>query len=319
VRLGGGGRISADTSGLGTGGSIAVRVGDLQISGTLGDDSSGIFSGSTATGAGGAGGRVQVRATTLRLTDLGSIAATSASRGAGGSIAVQARKLTLDRGATIEASATGPGVAGSVSIDVEQPLELRGGSAVRTTSAVSDAGTVAITSASDINLLDSTVAVSALVGNAGQISLRAPDTISLRNSSVVAEAGLNGGNVFIDPEFVLIDHSRISANAILGAGGNILIIADSFLASSSSVTASSEASVQGSVQIQSLIVDLSGALVLLPTSLVDVSTQLREQCARRLGMDFSSFLVLGRGGTERTPDEPLTADGEAGPQPKARP
>ena len=310
MRLGAGGRISADTSGLGAGGSVAVRVGDLQISGQVQGDSSGIFSGSSATGPGGPGGRVLVRANTLRLTDLGSIAATSASSGAGGSVAVQATKLTLDRGATIEASATGPGVAGSVSITVQQPLELRGGSAVRTTSAVSDAGTVAITSASEINLLDSTVAVSALVGNAGQVSLIAPGTISLRHSSVVAEAGLNGGNVFIDPEFVLLDHSRISANAILGAGGNILIITDSFLASSSSVTASSEASVQGSVLIESLNVDLSGALVILSSSLVDVSTQLREQCARRLGMDFSSFLVLGRGGTEPTPDEPLTADGQ---------
>ncbi|MGB8166391.1 MAG: hypothetical protein WCF18_02800 [Chthoniobacteraceae bacterium] len=307
VRLLSGGRISADTSGLGTGGSVKVRVGNLSISGLAGDKSSGIFSGSNATGIGGPGGTVQVRATTLRLTDLGSIAATSASSGAGGSVAVQATRLTLDHGATIAASATGPGVAGSVSIAVQQPLELRGGSAVRTTSTVSSAGTVEITSASDINLFDSTVAVSALVGNAGSVSLIAPGTISLRNSSVVAEAGLNGGNVFIDPEFVILDHSRISANAILGAGGNILIITDSFLSSSSSVTASSEANVQGSVQIQSLNVDLSGALVVLSSSLVDVSTQLREQCARRLGMDFSSFLVLGRGGTEQTPDEAAVA------------
>lgn len=314
LRLLGGGRISADTSGVGVGGSVSVRAGDLRISGQAGDESSGIFSGSSATGEGGPGGRVQVGATTLRLTDRGSIAATSSSTGEGGSVTVDATRLTLDSAATIEASATGPGMAGSVSINVKQPLELRGGSAVRTTSTVSDAGTVAITSASDIYLTDSTVAVSALVGNAGQISLRAPGTISLYYSAVVAEAGLNGGNVFIDPEFVLLDHSRISANAILGAGGNILIIADNFLASSSSVTASSEASVQGSVLIQSLIVDLSGALVMLPSSLVDVSTQLREQCARRLGLDFSSFLVLGRAGTERTPDEPVTSGGESDPR-----
>jgi filamentous hemagglutinin family protein len=307
VRLLGGGRISADTSGLGAGGSVVVRTGDLSISGRAATQSSGIFSGSSATGDGGAGGRVQVQANTLRLFDRGSIAATSASSGEGGSVTVKARQLTLDSGATIEASATGDGMAGSVAITVQQPLKLRGGSAVRTTSAISDAGTVAITSATDIHLTDSTVAVSALVGNAGQVSLLAAGTIYLLNSSVVAEAGLNGGNVFIDPEFVLLDHSRISANAILGAGGNILIITDTFLASSSAVTASSEASVQGSVQIESLNVDLSGALVLLPTSLVDVSTQLREQCARRLGMDFSSFLVLGRGGTEQTPEDPLPA------------
>ncbi len=313
MRLVGAGRISADTSGLGAGGSIAVRVGDLVISGRDGEQSSGIFSGSSATGEGGRGGTVLVRAETLSLTDLGSIAATSASTGAGGSVVVQATKLTLDRGATIEASATGAGIAGSVAITVQQPLELRSGAAVRTTSTVSDAGTVAITSASDINLLDSTVAVSALVGNAGSVSLIAPGTISLRNSSVVAEAGLNGGNVFIDPEFVILEYSRISANAILGAGGNILIIADNFLYTSSSVTASSEASTPGNVEVKAIYGDLSGALVVLSSSFVDVSTQLREQCARRLGQDFSSFLVLGRGATEQTPDEPLPSGSETGP------
>lgn len=306
-----GGRISADTSGLGAGGNIEVNAGTLRISGVTGRRESGIFSESTGTGDGGPGGRVQVRASMLRLADFGSIAATSESGGEGGSVFVNARTLTLDSGSNIAASATGKGVAGSVSIDVQEPLVLRGGSAIRTTSTVSDAGTVSITSATDIELTDSTIAVSALAGNAGQVSLLATGRIYLIDSSVVAEAGLNGGNVFIDPLFVLLDHSRISANAILGAGGNILIVTDTFLASSSAVTASSEASVQGSVQIQSLNVDLSGALVLLPSGLVDVSTQLREQCARRLGLDFSSFLVLGRGGTERTPDEPVTADAES--------
>jgi hypothetical protein len=62
------------------------------------------------------------------------------------------------------------------------------------------------------------------------------------------------------------------------------------------------------VQIESLIVDLSGALVPLSSSVLDASTQLREQCARRLGLDFSSFLVLGRGGTQQTPDDPLPSN-----------
>ena len=44
-------------------------------------------------------------------------------------------------------------------------------------------------------------------------------------------------------------------------------------------------------------------LVILPNALVDASRQLREQCARRLGLDFSSFLVIGRGGVSLAPDE----------------
>ena len=36
-------------------------------------------------------------------------------------------------------------------------------------------------------------------------------------------------------------------------------------------------------------------------------SRLREQCARKLGLDFSSFLVIGRGGTAAAPDEPAAA------------
>ena len=32
---------------------------------------------------------------------------------------------------------------------------------------------------------------------------------------------------------------------------------------------------------------------------------MREQCAPRLGLDFSSFLVIGRGGVSLAPDDPL--------------
>ena len=51
---------------------------------------------------------------------------------------------------------------------------------------------------------------------------------------------------------------------------------------------------------------LSGALSLqeiLPASLLSAETQLRERCTAQLRGDFSSFITLGRGGTEPAPDE----------------
>jgi hypothetical protein len=218
-------------------------------------------------------------------------------------VQVAARELAMDTGASVAASATGAGVAGSVQIAVEEPLTLKGASNVSTTSEISDSGTVEIASQSSIFLEDSSVTVRAIQGNAGRIALLAPDMISLGDSTVLAEAGLNGGDVFIDPQFVLLDHSRISANAILGAGGNIEIIAGAFLANAGFVTASSEASVQGTVSIETVQGDISGALVTLSSSFVSPRTTLQERCAMRLGGDTSTFLIVGRGGVSPAPDE----------------
>jgi hypothetical protein len=174
---------------------------------------------------------------------------------------------------------------------------------VSTTSEQSDSGTVEIASETDIFLRDSSVTVRATKGNAGRIALLAPGIISLGNSTVLAEAGLNGGDVFIDPLFVILDQSRISANAILGAGGNINIITNAFLANASAVTASSEASVQGTVNIETVQGDISGALVTLSSSFVNPRTTLVERCALRLGADTSSFIIVGRGGVAPSPEE----------------
>ena len=182
---------------------------------------------------------------TIQLFGGRAIAASSATVGSGGDVVVRAMSLRLDSFAAIEASSAGSGNAGSVNIDVASPLILTGGSAIRTESAISSAGSITINSATDIELDASTISVTASVGNAGVITLAAPGLIFLVDgSAVVAEAGLNGGNVSLTSQFGILSLSRVSANAILGAGGNILIIGDSFLASSSPVTASSQASVQ---------------------------------------------------------------------------
>jgi filamentous hemagglutinin family protein len=289
------GAITANTFGTGAGGDVMVNAGNLNI-----QSRGGITADSTGLGA---GGDVAVTADLLRMTSGGVITASASSAGAGGSVEVTARELTLDDGASIAASSTGSGVAGSVRIHVDEPLMLTRASNVSTTSEISDSGTVEIESGSDIFLDGSSVTVRATQGNAGRIALIAPGMIALTNSTVLAEAGLNGGDVFIDPQFVLLDHSRISANAILGAGGNIEIIAGAFLANASAVTASSEASVQGTVSIETVQGDISGALVTLSSSFVSPRTTLQERCAMRLGGDTSTFLVVGRGGVSPSPEE----------------
>ena len=289
------GAISASTLGTGSGGDVVVHARQLGMdqNGQISADSSGL----------GLGGDVAVTADSLHLETGGIISASASGPGAGGSVSVTARQITMDTNASIAASSTGAGVAGSVKVTVQEPFLLNSGSNVSTTSDISDSGTVNITSASDIFLNSGSVTVRATQGNAGRIELIAPGMISLGQATVLAEAGLNGGDVFIDPQFVLLEHSRISANAILGAGGNIDIITNAFLASDGAVTASSQASVQGTVNIETVQGDLSGALVSLSSSFVSPRTNLQERCAMRLGGDTSTFLVVGRGGVVPAPEE----------------
>ncbi|MEO7319943.1 MAG: hypothetical protein ABIZ56_13215, partial [Chthoniobacteraceae bacterium] len=175
-------------------------------------------------------------------------------------------------------------------------------------------GTISLSAGRRLELHgDSSITTSA-GANGGSIALSVGDYFGLDHSRIVATAGAvlpggAGGNISIDPTFIVLDHGLISANAALGRGGNIFLRADNFFSSESTITATGATA--GIVEIAAPELDLAAGLIILPGALVDASTQLREQCARRLGLDFSSFLVIGRGGISLSPDEPL-ADTAAG-------
>ena len=118
------------------------------------------------------------------------------------------------------------------------------------------------------------------------------------------ESGVGGGgNINIDPEFVILDNSQITANAFGGPGGNILIVAGQFIASSNSVVqASSAQSIEGTVEIDAPDTDIAAAIAQLPESFLDASALLPARCAARRGGSESSFVVAGRGGVPVDPD-----------------
>jgi large exoprotein involved in heme utilization and adhesion len=120
----------------------------------------------------------------------------------------------------------------------------------------------------------------------------------LRDSIVSAKSGQDGGNIFIEaPDTLVLQRSRLSANAIHGHGGYILITADGFLPSiETSITASSEFGVQGTVEIRTPDTDVGSGLVVLPETLVGKNINLAERCALRLVDDVSSFFMTGQGG-----------------------
>ena len=314
--LANGGTLSAGTAGLGNGGDVQVRAGSVKITAGSSSQPTLISAESTSPGPGGRGGDVLIAAGSLRIdgrkgVETG-VSAKSLGLGSSGSITLKLDTLDMDSYATVGSSNTGAGTAGSVSIRAHNGINLSDRSLITTSAAQADAGNIAITSDASIYLNSHSSITASAGSNGGSIRIIAKDILFLTDSSITATAGSvqlasgagggAGGNIFIDPRFIILDHSLISANAAIGQGGNILLIADNFLPSESLITATG--STAGTVQITAPPLDLANALAALQASFVDISTRLQERCAMRLGEEFSSFLVVGRSGVEEAPDEP---------------
>ncbi len=107
-----------------------------------------------------------------------------------------------------------------------------------------------------------------------------------------------GGNITIDPQFVILQNSQIIAQAIAGAGGAINVTAGVFLADPSSVVnASSQQGPQGTVNIQSPVQNLGEQLTPLSQQFSSAAALLAQRCAARVADGkFSTFVVAGREG-----------------------
>lgn len=285
-----GGEIDSSTFGDGNAGAIDVRIGDLQLTGggQIRSFSGGFseFTGELVVGSGAAGsvdvsatGNVVIAGVSATGRPSGLLAETRGA-GDGGDVGVHAWRLTVSDGAVLSSSSLGSGLAGDVNIALGDSLQLRGGS-ITTQATESDGGNITITAPRLIHLLDSRIATS-------------------------VESGVgSGGNIFIDPQFVVLQNSQIVANAFGGPGGNINIIAGQFISDPATViSASSTLGIDGTVNIEAPDADLSADLAALPASFVDASRMMQAGCgAARAGL--SSLVEVGRGGLPPAPDDYL--------------
>ncbi len=299
-----GGLISTDTTltpgdpigNGGLGGAITANVGRLAISGGGRISSSSISSGN--------GGTITINATdSIDIDGNGSgiFAITSAPgtplAGDGGNIDLYARHLRMDQGGKISSKSDSTGKAGAICIGMSNcyqndgsrqlnpvdRLELRNASVIETSSSLT---------------------------TGGNIEIQARDLVYLHKSNISASAqgkdtGDNGGNVTIDPIFVVLNNSNITARANQGFGGDITITADNFLKDSNSiVNASSARGVQfdGQTIINSPNQDVTAAVTILDASFLNVTGLLRHRCSAATQRERSSFTVGGRSGVARSPD-----------------
>jgi len=254
-------------------------------------------------------GKMIISADQLTL-DNGSIATSTvpSTPGRGGNVVIDVGNVNLTNGATINSSTAGTGRAGDITINggslmLANHAEITSSSKGTAVDA-GNAGNITIQSGSTVVLNNSSITTEAKEASGGQIEINAPEMVQLINSRVSTSVGglakvSNGGNITIDPQFVVLQNSQVIAQANAGAGGAIDIIAGSAFIKDpvSIVDASSTKGISGIVNIQSPLQNIGGELTALSQEFSSAAALLAQQCAARAaGGTFSTFVVAAREG-----------------------
>jgi filamentous hemagglutinin family protein len=281
------GAISSKTTTPGSGGTIDLVADRVSLAG-----GALVTAQSQVSPNGGKAGDVSITARGTFQVDESAVT-TAADQAQGGTITVSAHQVELANGAVVSARSDGPGDAGNVTITAGGLFRSRNG-ALTTEALLADGGDIRVIAGSMVHLVDSRI-----------------------TTSVRSGVG-RGGNITIDPDFVLLKDSQIRADAFGGPGGNVQIVANVFLTSGSVVSASSALGVPGTIDIQASITDVSGNVSQLPQGALQASALLRASCATRLaGGKLSSLVVAGRDGIPPDPGGvlPSLIVGEIGTSP----
>ena len=312
-----GAQFSTSTFGPGPGGTINVFADNVQIFGS--DPSSisanGINSGlfaSTAvysdytSYATGHAGDINIQAGLVEMREHAEISAFSQSAGYGGRVSITAEDIFYADNSRVT-TASDHTEGGDINILAER-VELVNRSLVSAESyGPGDAGDIGMTALDTLIMANSAVATQALQADGGNVHIEAGYMLRLIDSQITASVGGGvetvGGNIFIDPVYVILDGSMILANAFEGTGGNILIFSDVFLADPGSlVDASSDLGIDGQVDIQAPIISESTLIMPLEKDFKSAAELLRKPCMARIqGGKYSSFIIGGRDGLPLEP------------------
>jgi large exoprotein involved in heme utilization and adhesion len=334
VRVLNGGLISANTVGAGNGGNLTVQAQAIDIIGF--DPVSGFsssFGAQANTNATGDAGNVTINAGTLRVLNGGRIATRSFGTGKSGNVTIGAQSVNIDGFNSItdrpsfvatEADSESSGIAGGIVLDVDR-LRVSNGGLITATSGgteieeTSRAGDIDIQAASEIVLSDDARIRSTTNAGKGNITLITPLLLLRRSSNITTSASGNasGGNIILNSGLIVAvpnEDSNITANAVVGSGGNVNITAQglfgiefrSRLTAQSDITASSDFGIAGNIAITTPDVDLSRGLVELPINIVDASRLIAIDCTSdAIATNRGEFYQTGRGGIAPLPIDPI--------------
>jgi len=286
--------------GAGDAGSVTIgTTGALAVSGT----SSRV---STATIGEGDGGRIAMTGKQIEIRGGGRVTAEASGTGSAGTIDVAAADLLSVSGtnSTVSTTTTGDGAGGSIALRGNKVQILDGGGVTSDSFGTGLTGNIAATADESIVMDGGTISTRAVTSDGGNIQLTATDRVYMADAEITTsvESGFGGGgNINIDPDFVIMRNGRILANAYGGPGGNIDIVAGNFIATPDSlVDASSALGIDGTVNISSPDQDVSQDLAVLPAKYLDVTSLISDRCGTTAGA--SSLVDAGPGGLAVNPD-----------------
>ncbi|MFT6432823.1 MAG: large exoprotein involved in heme utilization and adhesion, partial [Candidatus Azotimanducaceae bacterium] len=290
-------------AGSGDAGSISITTNDLNIdhglitlitntSGSGGDliiatetihlDQSRL---SASANGNGDAGRIEITATTGTLKNSTNISSDTTGEGVGGDILINAGTLDIFSEAIISSSATGPSNAGDVTLLVPNTLRIVRGT-IQTTSAQSGGGSINIQTINRILIDQSTISASA--------------------NGVTADSG--GGNINIDPMLFTLRQSQVVAQANAGTGGNIDLVADSFIVDTETlISASSQRGIDGSVEIESPNQAVNPVSAELNTGFQALPEFISSNCSSSGSQDRSYLIVDNMNPVRHDPADYLAA------------
>ena len=272
-------RLIANTEGPGQAGQIKIEAGTIEMT----DDSS-ISSASLGKEGAGSGGQIMISIFSELRINHSVLLTSSFGDGHAGHISISAKGIYLSNHAGIRSESNASingGTAGKITVMADDTLDIQ----------ESFISTKAINTAKDIVNMTRDM-------NNGRMVICAKKLLTMINgtitSSVLGGMG-NGGDIEIDPDMIIMQHSQIKANAYEGNGGNIHIVADHFIQSSDSIVqASSRYGLDGDIFIDAPDAKISNELITLPTNYLDASQWLRTLCSLRSSADVSRLVISGR-------------------------
>lgn len=288
---GSGSGIFANAEGRGPGGSVDIVTRNAMV-----EDQSRVAALSSAEGAGGA---VRLGVTdTLVLRDGASITAQTVGTGRGGIVDVRAGSMDLSGQASITTETRSSGDAGAIRVEARDGIVMTGGASISSESVRTTglAGPVTVI-AGDLLALSggARITTAARSADGGDILVSASRAM-LDAARITTEVGTGqggGGNMDIRVPTLVLRDSVISANAFGGPGGNIHIGTSTFIPSAtSSVTASSQLGIDGTITFDSPALDPTGELLLPPPTFLDAGAILAGRCGPRLAGRASSLVVV---------------------------
>ena len=255
----------------------------------------------------------------LYITNGAQLQATTKSQGGNaGDINIDTGSLYVTNAAFIDSTTDGPGNAGHITINASDTVSFNGADPKNNLSRLTvnskgsgNAGSLTV-SAPRVILDNQAVIRADTTSSQGNIELTTGDLILRHNSNISTNATgtVQGGNITINTDnLVALENSNITATGNQGIGGNISITAKGYFHSRDSViTAASGLGPQfnGRVQLNTPDVDPSRTIVKLPQTVVDPVNKIAQNpCQQGTG---SAFIVTGRGGLPRNPNEALSSN-----------